>query len=398
MKLQSLSKPVNQRSLTLIVTCTIISGVMLFYGIFQEKQAEPKSSTVTRTEALPVKQVTALGRLEPATEVIQVSVPTSLNNDRVDELLVERSDQVEVGQVIAIMGSRDPLQSRLFEAQARVKVAQAELARVKAGATSGRIAAQEAETGRLEEELQSEIDTQNATVVRWQAEVRKANADYSRYLSLYQDGAIADSDLDQRRLALETTQAQLDEAKAEQNKSLDTLQQQIKKARATLDDIAEVRPVDVQAAQAEIERAIATVKAAEVELNETYIRAPIAGRILDIDVRPGEVVGEKGIADLGQTNQMEVVAEIYQTDIDKVREGQNALITSDLFSEQLRGTVHLVGLQVIQQEVTSGEPGENLDRKVIQVRIRLNPKDSQRVANLTNLQVQVAIQISISSM
>jgi len=48
---------------------------------------------------------------------------------------------------------------------------------------------------------------------------------------------------------------------------------------------------------------------------------------------------------------------------------------------------------VIKQEITSGEPGENLDRKV--VRIRLNPED--RVANLTNLQVQVAIQPNATS-
>jgi HlyD family secretion protein len=47
--------------------------------------------------------------------------------------------------------------------------------------------------------------------------------------------------------------------------------------------------------------------------------------------------------------------------------------------------------------VTSGEPGENLDRKVIEVRIQLNPEDSQQVANLTNLQVQVAIQLHTPS-
>jgi len=60
---------------------------------------------------------------------------------------------------------------------------------------------------------------------------------------------------------------------------------------------------------------------------------------------------------------MQVVAEVYQTDIGKVREGQQAIITSESFPNQLHGTVRLVGLQVIKQ-ITSGEP-ENLDRKVV---------------------------------
>lgn len=396
MNFQSLSKPRNQLRLSLAVALTIILGIILFYKFSQEKQPEATPATQTKTSPPAAQRVTALGRLEPTTEVIKVSVSSMLNNDRVAKLLVKRDDSIKAGQIIAIMSSRDRLKTALLEAQAQVKVANAELAKVKAGATSGKIAAQKAEIVRLKEELKSEINTQQAIVARWQAEVRTTNADYNRYLSLYQEGAIASSELDQRRLALETAQSQLDEAKAKQSQSLNTLQEQIKQAKATLDDIVEVRQVDVQAAQAGIEKAIAATKAAKAQLDETYIYAPIAGRILDIYARPGEVVGENGIAELGQTSQMQVVAEIYQTDINKVREGQQALITSDLFPEKLRATVKLIGLKVNKQEVTSGEPGENLDRKVIQVRIQLNPEDSRRVANLTNLQVQVAIETNTS--
>ena len=395
MNLQTLSKPLNRWTLALIVGATAITGTTVFYGISQFRQTSKPSRLV---EAAPtIQQVTALGRLEPAAEVIKVSVPATLSNGRVAELLVQRGDSVKAGQVIAIMDSQDRLQNALLEAQAQVKVAQAELAKVKAGAKSGEIAAQEAEIVRFEEELKGEIATQQATIARWQAEVRTANTDYNRYLSLYREGALAAAELDRNRLALETAQAQLNEAKAKQDKSVDTLREQIRQARATLDKIAEVRPVDVQAAQAEVDRASAGVKKTKADLAEAYIRAPIAGRILDIYAKPGEVVGEEGIAELGQTSQMQVVAEVYQTNIGKIREGQQAIITSESFPSQLRGTVRLVGLQVVQQEVTSGEPGENLDRKVIEVRIRLNPEDSQRVANLTNLQVQVAIQLDTPS-
>ncbi|MDJ0618556.1 MAG: ABC exporter membrane fusion protein [Calothrix sp. MO_192.B10] len=395
MNFQSLSKPRNQLTLSFIITGTFVSVMLVLSMISQVKQSEttPVIQTKTTTPSITpsIQKVTALGRLEPTTEVIKLSVPSMLNNDQVAKLLVKRGDSVKAGQIVAIMSSRLRLQTVLWEAQAQVKVARAELAKVKAGAKSGKIAAQKAEIVRFQEERQSEIDTQKAIVDRWQAEVRIAKADYDRYLSLYQQGAIASEELDRKKLALETAQAQLDEAKAKQSQSLDTLSEQIKQARATLDDIVEVRPVDIQVAQAEIEKAIAAVKAAKAQLDQTYIYAPITGQILDIYARPGEVVGENGIAELGQTTQMQVVAEIYQTDISKVRTGQQALITSDLFPEKLRATVKLIGLQVIKQEVTSGKPGENLDRKVIQVRMQMHPDDSRRVANLTNLQVQVAI-------
>ncbi|NJL35996.1 MAG: HlyD family efflux transporter periplasmic adaptor subunit [Leptolyngbyaceae cyanobacterium SM1_4_3] len=391
MNFQSLSKPANQRILALVAAGTALSVAITVYGMSQVNQPQPSTGEVVETNVPTVRQVTALGRLEPATEVIRVSVPAILSNDRVAQLLVRRGDRVEADQVIAIMGSSNRLEDALLQAQAQVKIAQAELARVRAGAKSGEIIAQEAEITRLEKELESEIIAQQATIVRWQSEVNVAEAEYNRYASLYRDGATSASELDQRRLVLETTQAQLNEAEAGQSQRLETLREQIRQARANLDRIAEVRPVDVQAAQAEVERAIAAANEAETNLDEASIRAPVTGQILDIVTNPGEVVGEDGILDLGQTEQMQVVAEVYQTDIGKVRPGQEAIITSESFPEQLQGTVELVGLQVLQQSVTSGQAGENLDRRVVEVRIRLNSEDSQQVAHLTNLQVQVAI-------
>ncbi|MCA1993732.1 MAG: ABC exporter membrane fusion protein, partial [Coleofasciculus sp. S288] len=374
MNFQLLSKPSKRWTIGLILAVSAITGASAYYGISQfgqtRKLSEPAVSVPT------IQQITALGRLEPEAEVVRVSVPATLNSDRIAQLRVQRGDRVEANQVIAILDSRDRLQNALLEAQKQVGVAQAKLAQVKAGAKSGEIAAQEAEIARLQAQLQGELATQSATVTRWQSEVNTARAEYNRYQSLYQEGVITASEFDQKRLALETAQAQLNEARANQNRTADTLREQIGQARATLDQIAEVRPVDVQAAQADVEKAIAAVKRAEADVAQAYIRAPSSGRILEIHAKPGEVVGSDGIAELGQTDQMEVVAEVYQTDIGKIRKGQQAIVTSESFSGEVRGTVREVGLQVTQQEVSSGEPGENLDRRVIEVRIRLNPEDS----------------------
>ncbi|NJK47559.1 ABC exporter membrane fusion protein [Candidatus Gracilibacteria bacterium] len=390
MNLEKLPKSFNRSLLTWIITGGAIAGGIVYYGISQTNQVQKTPEPIQKA-SLP-RQIVALGRLEPEKEVIRVSVPAALSNDRIAQLLIERGQRVKTGQVIAILDSRDRLQDALLEAQKDVKVAQTKLAQVKAGAKSGEIAAQKAEIANLQAQLQGDMATQQATITRWQSEVNNAQADYNRYQSLHQEGAISSSEFDRRQLALQTAQAQLNEAQANKERTEDTLQKQIQSAKATLSQIAEVRPVDVEAAQAEVDKAIATVRRAESELKQASVRSPMAGRILEIYAKPGEVVGNNGIANLGQTDQMQVVAEVYQSDIDLVRVGQQVTVTGESFAPELRGTVRQIGLEVTQQEVFSNQPGENLDQRVIKVRIRIDPKDSQRVAGLTNLQVKVAIQ------
>jgi HlyD family secretion protein len=374
----------------LLVSAAAITGASIYYGLAQFSTSRVPSASSEVSPSMP--RIVALGRVEPVTEVIQVTAPVELQNDRVAQVLVQRGDRVEAGQVLAILNSHTRLQEARLEAQEAVRVAQAELAQVQAGAKSGEIVAQQAEIARLQADLQGERSTQAATIARWQAEVNTARAEYDRHQSLYQEGAISASELDSKRLAWETSQAQLQEAIASQNRTMNSLQQQIQQAQATLDQVAEVRPVDVQLAQAKVEQAIATAQRVETELEQAYIRAPIAGRVLELHVQPGEAIGEDGIADLGQTEQMQVIAEVYQTDIGKIRAGQAATVTSESLTGALQGTVEQIGLQVNRQRVFSNEPGENLDRRVVDVRIRLDSDASQQVANLTNLQVQVAIQ------
>jgi HlyD family secretion protein len=51
-------------------------------------------------------------------------------------------------------------------------------------------------------------------------------------------------------------------------------------------------------------------------------------------------------------------------------------------------------LQVDRQNILSVNPAADTDRRIIEVKIRIDdPADSQRVAGLTNLQVDVAIHI-----
>ena len=372
----------------------LVTATTLTLTAFIWKEDRNQSDRVAPIEIAETKpqKVTALGRLEPASEVINLFPALDLDGDRVKQILVQRGDSVTAGQIVAILASEDRLQAVLAEARQEVTVARNKLAQVKAGAKNGAIVAQEAQINNLEEELQGLIAANKAAIERWQSEVRTAKVEYDRHESLYNDGAISASARDNKRLAWETARAQLEEAIATQNRSTRTLEAQIASAKATLDEIAEVRPVDIDTARAEVEKAIATKKRAKTELAQAYIRTPIAGKVLKIHTHSGEKIDEeKGIAELGQTEQMVAIAEVYQTDIDRINIGQKAFITCNVFADELRGTVEEIDLQVSQQKVFSNQPGENLDRRVVEVKIYLIPEDSKKVAGMTNLQVQTAI-------
>lgn len=464
MSSESTQSGLNPRMTMIFVTlATLVVGGSAGYTVWQSQSQSSQPAPIAVSEPA-IKQVTALGRLEPEGEVIQLSAPATGESNRVDQLLVKEGDKVKAGQIIAILDSQDRLEAALAQAQEQVSVAQANLDKVKAGAKQGEInaqkatiariqverenqiaaqnaniarlqaereteiAAQQATVARLQAERETEIAAQQATIARLEAEVQNAQVEYQRYEMLFQEGADSASVRDSKGLALETAQQQLKEAQANLNRiqaskteqiqeananlsriqaskteqiqeakaNLDRItlgqQEQVYEAEATLDRIAEVRPVDINASQAEVRHAEAAVKQAQANLEQAYVRSPMDGQILKIRTHAGEKVSSEGIVDLGQTGQMYAVAEVYESDVAKIKLGQPATITSETLPEALKGTVEQIGLQVKRQNVVNTDTSANIDSRVVEVRIRLDQASSQKVSSLTNLQVTVEIQ------
>ncbi|MEA5522687.1 efflux RND transporter periplasmic adaptor subunit [Limnoraphis robusta] len=438
-----------------------IGGVAIYLPL-----RSPSSEVIPAVTVAPkIQTVTALGRLEPDGEVIKLKASTSTQENRIAELLVKEGDTVEVGEIIAILDSRDRLQAELEGAKEDVEVAKARLEQVKAGAKSGDLAAQEAQISRLQAQLlgdeaaqkatlqriqaewegernaqeatisriqaqwEGERNAQEATIGRLRAELNNAEAEYQRYQQLYTEGAISQSSFDSKGLSVETSRQQIAEAEAnlerinrtakeqiieaeanlerinrtakeqiiEAEVTLSRIQstgdQQISQARSQLESLAEVRPVDVQLAQTEVNRAIATVKQAEANLAQVYVRSPQDGVVMDIHTRAGEVVSNEGIVEIGRTQQMYAIAEVYQSDIQKIQLGKTAKITSEALPEILTGTVERIDRKVQQQSVINADPSENIDARVVEVHVRLDESSSQTAAKFTNLQVQVEVQL-----
>jgi hypothetical protein len=71
--------------------------------------------------------------------------------------------------------------------------------------------------------------------------------------------------------------------------------------------------------------------------------------------------------------------------------GQTATITADGIEGSLRGQVYQVIPQVQKQTIFAGEPGENQDQRVFEVKLRLqlNEEQQKKIGYASNLQVNV---------
>ena len=163
-----------------------------------------------------------------------------------------------------------------------------------------------------------------------------------------------------------TLAEQISEAEANLARTKTTLTQQISQAEASFQAIAEVRGVDVSVAQAELEVAEAAVNRAQADLELAYVKSPIEGQILEINTWPGEMVNKtEGIVEVGNTENMYVVAEVYETDIGRISIGQTATITSGGIIPKLTGTVDDLGWQIGTKDVLDTDPVADVDAVVV---------------------------------
>lgn len=332
-------------------------------------------------------EVAALGRLEPRGEVIRVSAP---NTELLKRLNVKQGDAVRTGAVLGYLDSyEERLAERDFAASQLVEARQ----KLEAATQLGEAQIQEAQTRiqQVQAPGGAEIAALRASVRQLEAELTLATQNLARQQSLRQAGAISQQSLDQQisttRQAeekLKNAQAVLAQKESEQAANLRNAQAQSQSQQANL---------SVTQVQTAVQSSQQNLNLAEARLERTIIRAPSSGRVLRIVTRSGEAIGTDGILDLGDTSQMFVVAEIYETDVSLVRPGQPAVISSrnGAFGKPLTGKVSSIGWQIFKNNVLDDDPAANADSRVVEVKIRLD--DGKAVEALTNLQVDVKINV-----
>ena len=164
---------------------------------------------------------------------------------------------------------------------------------------------------------------------------------------------------------------------------------QLTKVGAIAADELDRREQDHLLLQGQLQEAQAELVKEEVDLDNTELRSPMAGTVLRINARVGERPGDKGILELGASDRMEAVVEVYESDIARVKPGMAVQLTSENggFTGTLAGRVSRISPQVRQRQVLSTDPTGDADARIVEVRVQLDPADAQRVRQLTGLKV-----------
>lgn len=294
--------------------------------------------------------VTCLGQIVPGERVLQVAVP---DGALVKELKVQRGSTVTKGTVLAVLRDNDVARADLARAERNVELAKAKLTQVKAGQRREVIAAQE-------------------NLVR----ARRAEAEFmagrdKRYKQMYQ-GEVVSSD-------------QYEEL----NQQLATAEAQLSREESLLESYRQGRKEDVDVAERELAVALADRDRAEASVEMQVVRAPMSGEVVAVHTYSGERAGADGLLDLADTAHMMLLAEVYETDIARVRLDDAAEAKSMADPQVIRGKVVEIEHQVAAGKILPVDSVSYTDRRVVVVRIR--PDNPAAIARLLNAQVTVKI-------
>ena len=293
----TMSQPQKRRALRGVLAISLLAGLIFAAwelrgllpfvpGRGADQQASADREQSEAIARAPVA-ITALGRIEPRDGVIRISGPSRIAVV-IGDLRVAEGDEVNAGDVLAVLDSHA---------------------------------------------------LEQASVESLRAELANAKRKLARNRKLHGEGAIAGTTLEMDTLARDVARAQL--------------------------------------------------RSAEAELARSTVRAPVDGQVLKIHARPGEKVGPQGILELGRTDEMYAIAEVYETDVRRIEVGQRARVSSPALEAPLEGVVERVGMKIGKLDALSTDPAARTDARVVEVEIRLD--DSEPVKNLTNLQVEIAI-------
>ena len=333
----------------LVALLAVASLVPIFYSVRAQHSSAPARSSDGRATG-----VSCLGRIEPEDGIVHVAGAYVLGQPPVVESLkVKEGDQVHRGDLLATLAGQRQLGAALEQAHAQTSVAQRRLELLKAGPKQPDLAAQQAEITRLEARLQN------------------AQTELQRYEILRRTGDVTASDLDARRTEVSVTQSELEQS------------------RHRLESMQQVSDSDLHVAEAQLQAAISDEQRARRDYDVSSVYAPTDGKILKIDAHPGEA-GSKDILEMGHTSRMYVVAEIYETDIVRVRTGQRATISGDILATPLSGTVERIDPYVKAPSARISDTTTFSDNRIVEARIRLD--QSEPVAQLIDGRVNVVIQ------
>jgi multidrug resistance efflux pump len=346
------------KQINILVVCLVAAFVV---SGCSGQQAKP---TPTPLAQIVPAVVSASGKLLPA-EWANLSF---LGSGRVVEVKVQAGDKVEAGQVLVRLDDTDA-RLALAQANAALKVAQAQLAQTKAGAKPAEIAAAEqgvkeasaASDAAIAQLAQLQAGARAADIAAAEAEVARLAGELDRAQKAY-DGVLAGratakeygipggglgqyeeqmrAQLNAVRASYAAAQKRLEQIKAGPTKNelavaranVAAAQAAQARAQAQLDLLkAGATAEQIAVAEAQVAQAQAAADLAQDTVNKTQLKAPFAGTVGNVYVRVGEMLAPgQSVLVLGDLTGLRVeTTDLSEVDVARVLVGQPVNVTFD---------------------------------------------------------------------
>lgn len=328
------SEAKRNRTIAWRVVLVIIAllGILL---VLRAWQLPPFQSAVQRTENAYVRG--------------QITVISPQVSGYVTKVLVQDFQRVEEAQLLVTIDDRIYRQ-RLEQAQADLHAAEVALANSTQTQASAR----------------ADVAQTRAVIAGASAELARATSEAERVEQLFTRGWATRAQADTVRAAVREAQAQLAQARAQEN-SAETGVTSAQVSRGSL--------------EAAVENARAKVRLAQIELDNTRITAPRAGRLGRVSVREGQQVAVGTQLMTLVPDKVWVVANLKETQMQDVRVGQPVSFTVDALGDaEFTGRVERISpataseFSVIGSDDASGNFIKIAQR--LPVRIAVDPEQS----------------------
>ncbi|QUD90355.1 HlyD family secretion protein [Phenylobacterium montanum] len=279
---------------------------------------------------------------------------TALTSGPVADVRVVDTQAVKKGDILVVLDDAD---RRLELEQAKAALGQAlrkmQSIQANSGSLSGQIAARQAD------------------LIRAKAELQRAQVEYDRRHPLAGTGAISGEEMTTVKTNLEAAQAAFEQAQANLRAA--------QGAHEANDALIQGAPLDQNP---EVAAARARVDQAEVALSRTVVRAPVDGIVTKRTVQVGQMVQPGALLmTVVPVQAAYVTANFKEVQLKKVRVGQKAELTSDLYGKDVVYHGRVVGFSGGTGAATAIVPAQNATGnwiKVVQrlpVRIALDPRE-----------------------
>ncbi len=323
------------RPIALLLVTTAVVAVLAW---LVDARSKPAARTVRPVGSrLTQFDIYAPGQIEGADEPIRLRAELT---GRVIEVLVREGDYVEAGQPLVRLDS-ELIAAELAEAEAQAAAATARLARVVAGPRA--------------EELKAALERYKAA----SAAARQAHQRWQRRQALWERAGADTREVEDQQYAYLVAAARAAAAEAEY-----------------LLLKAGPRQEDVRIAESLVSAAQARVRLLRHRLERLVIRAPVAGQVLQVNCRVGELLSpdaQTPAVVLVDRSRSHVRAFVEEYDAARVHAGMSAVITVDgKPGQELKGIVRRVSPIVQRKTLFTFEPTERYDSRVREVWIELD--------------------------